>query len=139
MSGYLDDEERTHEVLRDGTLYTSDLGSIDAEGCLHLTGRQGDTINTGGLKVDPTEVESVALEHPDVADCICVAASHPLMGHVLRLIVTCRPGHQLDKQSLARFIASRLERYKVPLYYEQVDHVLRTYNGKLDRKAYAEK
>jgi long-chain acyl-CoA synthetase len=139
MSGYLDDEERTREVLREGTLYTSDLGSTDTEGCLHLTGRQGDTINTGGLKVDPTEVESVALEHPDVADCICVAASHPLMGHVLRLIVACRPGHQLDKQSLARFIASRLERYKVPLYYEQVDHVLRTYNGKLDRKAYAEK
>jgi acyl-CoA synthetase (AMP-forming)/AMP-acid ligase II len=50
--------------------------------------------------------------------------------------VVTPPGQKLDKRTLARYLADRLEPYKVPMLYEQVDTIARTYNGKLDRKFY---
>jgi len=136
MSGYLGDEEKTRQIMHDDTLFTSDLGSVDENGMLRFLGREGDVINTGGYKVAPNEVEDVVLSMQSVKDCICIAASHPVMGCVLKLLVVMKEGETLDRKETASFIASKLEGYKVPFFYEQVDSIKRTYNGKLDRKAY---
>ena len=136
MSGYLGDEALTAGILHDDTVYMSDYGRIDDEGMLHILGRENDVINVGGYKVAPTEVEDVTMEYPGITDCICIAASHPVMGMALKLLVVMAAGTTLDKRSLARHLAARLEPYKVPILYEQVDAVARTYNGKLDRKHY---
>ena len=136
MTGYVGDEEGTGNVLRGGMVYTRDVGAIDSEGRLRLLGRQDDVINVGGYKVAPTEVESAALGHPCVADCVCTATDHKIMGKALRLLVVQAPGTTLDKRSLARFLSERLEAYKVPTAYEQVDSIHRTFNGKIDRKHY---
>ena len=136
MSGYVGDPELTATVLRDNTIYTSDIGTLDEEGMLHLSGRASDVINVGGFKVSPIEVEEVAMSNPMVSDCICISASHPVTGHALKLLVVTPPGQTLDKRTLARFLADRLEPYKVPMLYEQVSTIARTYNGKLDRKYY---
>ena len=136
MSGYVGDPELTATVLRDNTIFTSDVGTLDEEGMLHLSGRASDVINVGGFKVSPIEVEEVAMSNPMVSDCICISAPHPVTGHALKLLVVTPPGQTLDKRSLARFFADRLEPYKVPMLYEQVDSIARTYNGKLDRKHY---
>ena len=136
MSGYVGDPELTATVLRDDTIFTSDIGTLDEEGMLHLSGRASDVINVGGFKVSPIEVEEVAMSSPLVSDCICISASHPVTGHALKLLVVTPPGQTLDKRTLARFLADRLEPYKVPMLYEQVDTIARTYNGKLDRKHY---
>ena len=136
MSGYVGDPERTATVLRDGVIYTSDVGMLDDEGMLHLAGREDDVINVGGFKVAPTEVENVAMEIPEIIDCICVAAQHPVLGTALKLLVVLEDGAQLDKKKIARYIKSELESYKVPFAYEAVDSICRTYNGKIDRKHY---
>ena len=136
MSGYVGDPELTATVLRDNTIFTSDVGTLDEEGMLHLSGRASDVINVGGFKVSPIEVEEVAMSNPMVSDCICISASHPVTGHALKLLVVTSPGQTLDKRTLARFLADRLEPYKVPMLYEQVDTIARTYNGKLNRKHY---
>ena len=136
MSGYVGDPELTATVLRDNTIFTSDVGTLDEEGMLHLSGRASDVINVGGFKVSPIEVEEVAMSNPMVSDCICISASHPVTGHALKLLVVTFPGQTLDKRTLARFLADRLEPYKVPMLYEQVDTIARTYNGKLNRKHY---
>lgn len=136
MTGYVGDPQATAAVLRDGALHTSDAGRLDADGMLCLTGRMDDVINVGGFKVAPSEVESVALSLPEVADCVCIAAPHPLTGTMLKLLVVLRDGAVLDKQKLARHIRAHLEVYKVPMAYEAVDSIRRTYNGKTDRKAY---
>lgn len=136
MSGYAGDPELTATVLRDDTIFTSDVGTIDAEGMLHLSGRASDVINVGGFKVSPAEVEAVAMSNPLVSDCICISASHPVTGRALKLLVVTPSDQPFDKRSLARYLASRLEPYKVPMLYEQVDAIARTYNGKLDRKHY---
>ena len=136
MTGYVGEPERTTQVLCDGVLYTSDLGSIDEQGRLHLRGREDDVINVGGYKVAPTEVEDVAMGHPSVADCICIATDHKITGKALKLLVVTAPNASLDKRSLARYLRDRLEAYKVPMLYEQVDSIRRTFNGKPDRKSY---
>lgn len=136
MSGYVGDPELTATILRDDTVFTSDIGTLDEEGMLHLSGRASDVINVGGFKVSPIEVEEVAMSNPMVSDCICISAAHPVTGRALKLLVVTSPGQTLDKRSLARYLADRLEPYKVPMLYEQVDTIARTYNGKLDRKHY---
>jgi len=136
MSGYIGEPELTATVLRGDTVYMSDLGRIDEQGRLHIGGRQDDVINVGGYKVAPTEVEDAALLLPEVKDCICISAAHPVTGNALKLLVVMADGCQLNKRRIALHLKGRLEIYKVPMLYEQVDHVERTYNGKLNRKFY---
>lgn len=136
MSGYVNDEQNTRQVLRDGKIHGSDLGYVDESGMIHLKGRQGDVINVGGFKVDPVEVESAASSHPSVKDCICIRATHPVIGTVLKLLLVPAPGAEFNKRELALHIKSRVEPHKVPTYYEVVEEISRTYNGKLNRKNY---
>lgn len=134
MTGYWHDEEATRRVLHDGMLHTADLGRIDAEGRLHLLGRNDDVINIGGFKVAPSEVEDAALAFPLVRECVCTAAAHPVMGMVLKLIVVAADGY--SSRDLARFLRAHLEPHKVPALYEQATAIRRTFNGKIDRKSY---
>lgn len=136
MEGYVDDDVSTQSVLHDEALFTSDQGRIDAEGRLHLTGRSGDIINIGGYKVNPVEVEDAALSFPAVADCICTASPHPVIGTVLKLYVVPKDGKELNKNALFTHLQQKLEHHQVPQLYTIVDHIERTYNGKLNRKFY---
>jgi len=136
MSGYVADKESTDKVLKDGRIHGSDLGFIDEDGMIHLKGRSGDVINSGGFKIDPVEVENAASAFPEIKDCICIPATHPLIGTVLKLLYVSSDGKEIDRHTLAVFLKSKLDSYKLPIYYESVDSIHRTYNGKLDRKSY---
>ena len=118
---------------------TNDNGYLDDEGMLHILGRQDDIINVGGYNVSPSEVEDVAMTLPDISDCICIATPHPITTWALKLLVVLSDGYQLDKRRIAKFINEKLERYKVPMQYEAVDHIERTANGKANRKYYRQK
>ena len=136
MSGYVDDPEMTASILRDGAVFTSDVGRIDECGMLHLIGREGDVINVGGFKVSPTEVEDAALSFSDVKDCVCIAVDHIITGKALKLLVVMKEGKVLNRKELSLFLKSKLETYKVPLQYSEIDKVERTFNGKINRKYY---
>ena len=137
MSGYLNDEEGTRRVIRDGKIHLSDLGYFDSEGLLHLTGRSDDVLNVGGYKVNPLEVENAAAEFPGVKDCICVCTQHPVIGPVLKLVLQVENEDGFNSRSLAAFLKERLDAYKVPAVYE-VAPIRYTFNGKKDRKSYKE-
>ena len=134
MSGYACDDELTAKVMKDNTIFTSDYGRIDEQGRLRLSGRADDIINTGGFKVSPTEVESVALSMPQIAECICVAAPHPVLGTALKLIYVANT--EVSKKEIALYIKGKMESFKVPFYYEQTENIQKTFNGKIDRKFY---
>jgi acyl-CoA synthetase (AMP-forming)/AMP-acid ligase II len=136
MEGYVGDEALTASVLHDGTIITSDQGKIDGQGRLHLTGRSGDIINIGGYKVNPVEVEDAALTFPDVADCICTASPHPVLGTALKLYIVPKEGSILTIKTLSAYLTQKLEHYKVPQFYSITDHIERTFNGKLNRIFY---
>lgn len=136
MCGYLGDENLTRTIMRDGWVYTADLAEIDKNDRLRLKGRTGDVINVGGYKVSPTEVEGAALSNSVVRDCICIPMQHRVLGTVLKLLVVLEDGTMLDKRKMAEFLRTKLDSYKIPMFYEQVESIRRTFNGKLDRKSY---
>ena len=135
MIGYYKEPELTAKVLKDGFIYSSDLMFFDEKGNLHFAGRGDDVINVRGFKVSPTEVENLVLKHPSVADCVCIPYEDPQQGCVIKLLVRLNEGYALDMEDITVFLSEGLEPYKVPKFIEQVDEILRTPNGKVDRKA----
>ena len=135
MLGYLNEPELTASILQDGWIRSSDLGYFDEKGRLFFAGRGDDVINVGGFKVAPTEVESAALHYPGVKDCICIGVQ-TRMGTALKLLVAMADDYPFDPKAIAAVIRPRVEPYKVPSSIEQIDEVPRTYNGKINRKAF---
>ena len=136
MSGYAGAPELTADVLRNGEVFTSDIGTLDEQGMLRLQGRQDDVINVGGYKVNPAEVEDAVSGFEPIADCICIPARHILLGTVPKLLYVPKQGQEVKPKDIADFLRGHIENYKIPLLYEAVDAIRHTYNGKLDRKAY---
>jgi O-succinylbenzoic acid--CoA ligase len=119
----------------DGWLHTGDLGTIDAYGALRVTGRQADTIVTGGENVAPGEVEAVLEAHPDVLEAAVVARADARWGEAVTAIVVGRPGRVLGGEELREHCARSLAPFKVPkrvLLREQ--SLPRTRSGKLLRR-----
>lgn len=136
MSGYVAGPEATAQVLVGGEVRMSDLGFIDENGMLCLKGRGDDVINVGGYKVNPIEVEDAVSSFGPVQDCICIPAPHVVLGSAPKLLYVPRQGQNVKPRDITDFLKCRIESYKIPLFYEAVDAIKRTYNGKLDRKAY---
>lgn len=136
MKGYVNDSELTNEVLVDGIVYTNDIGYKDDEGFIYISGRKGDVINVGGIKVSPSDVEEAALAFEGIDDCVCIAQEDKITGQALKLLVVLRQGYTLNNREISEFLSSRVEAVKVPRFYEQVEKIEKTYNGKINRKFY---
>jgi acyl-CoA synthetase (AMP-forming)/AMP-acid ligase II len=132
MLGYLDDPEATHGVLRDGWLWSGDLGRRDENGFYSLLGRRDSRINSSGFKVQPEEIEAVLALHPGVLEVAVTADPDPVRGEAIRAVIVpaSRPPSPAE---LMRFCRARLAAYKVPRRFEFVDHLPRTPLGKLRR------
>ena len=86
--------------------------------------------------VSPSEVEEAALACEGIDDCICIAVEDQITGQALKLLMVPHPGFSLEARMIRGFLSSRLEAAKVPRFYEQVEKIEKTYNGKTDRKYY---
>lgn len=124
--------------LRNGWLYTGDLGHTDQRGYLYLDDRKEDKIITGGFNVYPAEVESELAEHPAVADCAVFAIPDPKWGEAIRAAVSLRPGASASEAELLAFCKERLARFKVPKAIDIMDELPRTPVGKIMRRALRE-
>jgi O-succinylbenzoic acid--CoA ligase len=117
------------EVLR-----TGDLGALDAEGRLKVTGRRSETIVSGGENVAPTEVEAVLESHPAVAEALVEGRADPQWGEAVAARVVLAPGAEAGEEELRAFAAARLARFKVPKEIAFVAALARTPSGKLLRR-----
>lgn len=135
MKGYYNEPELTASVLQDGVVYTTDLGYLE-DGFLYILGRQDDVINIGGLKIAPTEVESVALKYKGISECICYAPVDKKGNMSIAMNVVLEKGAELDQKDFRRFMEESLESFKIPKTVTLVDEIAKTYNGKIDRKVY---
>lgn len=131
--GYLGEEQPT---FIDGFFRTGDMGRLDAEGYLHLTGRIKELINSGGKKISPQEVEDLLNQHPDIAECACVGLpdEHGVLGEIVTAFVVPVPGVQRVKlMSVRRFLQGKLEDYKIPMKIIMTEALPKTASGKLQR------
>ena len=92
MSGYWNNPEATARSLRDGWLWTGDVGAFDEDGFLTLKDRSKDMIISGGSNIYPREIEDVLNLHPAVAECSVVGRPHPEWGEEVVAFVVARPG-----------------------------------------------
>lgn len=139
MAGYLNEDADGNMQLEPvgKSFQTSDLGYMDEEGRLFLTGRKANFINVGGLKLSPVEVEDAAMGFTGILDCLCIPVSHPMMGQVPKLLIVLQEGVTLNKKEIARYLKEKLtETWKVPINYEVVEEIRKMPNGKKNRKSY---
>jgi acyl-CoA synthetase (AMP-forming)/AMP-acid ligase II len=134
--GYYKDEEKTAAtfVERDGVRWVlpGDLASVDADGTIVIHGRGSVSINTGGEKVFPEEVESALVAHPGVQDVLVVGVPDEQWGQRVVAVVQPRPGETLTVEDLRQFARTELAGYKVPRDVVVVDAIVRSPNGKPD-------
>ena len=114
VKSYFHDAEGTRRAFRDGWFLTGDIGRIDAEGFLFVTGRIKEIINRGGEKIIPAEVDAVLAAHRAVAEAAAFGVAHPTLGEDIAAAVVLRAGGTVSEQELRRFAAERLAFFKVP-------------------------
>ena len=121
----------------DGFFCTGDLGEIDSEGFLTLTGRIKDLINRAGEKISPTEIDLFLLQHPLVREAVAFAIPDEMYGEVVGAAVVC--DRELGDPELLRFLNERLAKHKVPsrIFFLQSELLPKTATGKVSRSALA--
>ena len=118
MPGYWRNEEQTRRVLRNGWLYTGDLGWLDEDGFLYFVDRQKDVIRRRGENISSQEVEDSIKRHPGVLDCAVIAVPSELGEDEVKAYVVPRPGSTLRPEELVFWCAEQLAHFKVPRYIE---------------------
>lgn len=134
MAGYRKRPAETAAALRDGWLYTGDIGEFDADGWLFIRDRKKDLVIVGGYNVYPREVEEVLFQHPDVAEASVVGVDDDYRGETLAAFVVPRDGAHVSTDALAAHCAANLARYKLPSAFHLLDALPRTSVNKPDRQ-----
>lgn len=124
----------TAQCFKAGWFFTGDLGHIDQQGDLFITGRKKLLINVAGFKVDPLEVEAVLSRHPAVADVVVVGAMQGALGEKIKAVLVLREGHRCSERDISAFVSERLADYKLPKLIEFTDEIPRSPLGKVLRK-----
>jgi long-chain acyl-CoA synthetase len=135
MRGYWKAPEATVAALRDGWLYTGDIGYVDANGFTFIQDRKKEMIKYKGFGIAPAELEAVLLEHPGVADAAVIGKPDPEAGEIPKAFLVRRPGHAgLAVEEVVAFMKERLAGYKTPREVEFVDAIPKTASGKILRR-----
>ncbi|MFJ3367029.1 class I adenylate-forming enzyme family protein [Pseudomonas sp. NPDC086251] len=140
MSEYWNLPEATAQTLRDGWLDTGDIGYLDDEGFLSITGRVKELINRGGEKISAAEIETCILDMPGVLEAAAFAIADPLLGETVGLAVHGQASTLPHEAQVCAFIAARLAGYKVPAHVFRVFEPLpRNATGKVLKAQLQEK
>ena len=132
MLGYNDDPEATAATVdAQGWLRTGDLGTMDDQGYVKITGRVKEMIIRGGENLFPTEIENVLLEHPDVAECAVVGVPDDVLGEAVAAFVRLEDGAKFDAEALRAHCRSQISPQKCPAHWQQVDEWPLTGSGKI--------
>jgi len=135
MKGYFRRPDATSQRIRNGWLYTGDVGKSSADGYYYHLGRADDMIITGGLNVYPAEVENLIYMFPGVQENIVFAIPDSKRGQVIGAALVARPGAQLNEKELLAFLRANLANFKVPDKIVVRDSLPRTSSGKTIRDA----
>ncbi|MBY0317243.1 MAG: AMP-binding protein [Reyranella sp.] len=131
MAGYWNNPEATARSLRDGWLWTGDVGAFDEEGLLTLKDRSKDMIISGGSNIYPREIEDVLNLHPAVAECSVVGRPHPEWGEEVVAFIVAREGKAAAPAELDKLCLDNIARFKRPKDYKFIEALPKNNYGKI--------
>ena len=131
MKGYLKNKQATEAVLKDGWLYSGDLGRFDEDGLLYIVDRKKDMLIRGGENVYPIEVEEVLFAMEEVLEAAVVGIPHDVYGEVAKAYVVLKGSTQLTEEEIILHCRKNLAKYKVPNSITFIDELPRNASGKV--------
>ncbi|HVK92869.1 MAG TPA: AMP-binding protein, partial [Mycoplana sp.] len=114
FAGYYDNPEANAKSFRDGWFRTGDLGHMDAQGFVYITGRASDMYISGGSNIYPREIEEKILTHPAIAEVAVLGVPDPVWGEIGIAVCVNRPGQNATEAEIADFLGPKIARYKMP-------------------------
>ncbi len=138
MKEYWQRPDETTATIKDGWLYTGDLGYLDEDGYLFIIDRKKDVIKPGGFQVWPRDVEEVITKHPDVCEVGVAGVPDEYQGEAVKAWVVLREGAQLGQEELREFCKKELSAYKVPKYVSFTESLPKSLVGKVLRRKLVE-
>jgi long-chain acyl-CoA synthetase len=134
MKGYWGKPTETANTIRNGWLYTGDLGYMDEDGYMYIVDRKKDLIKSSGFQVWPREVEEVIASHPAVAEVGVAGVPDLHSGEAVKAWVVLRAGQSITVEELREFCHQKLTGYKVPKHIQFLDALPKTTVGKILRR-----
>jgi len=139
MKGYWNKPEETAATLRDGWLYTGDIGRMDEDGYLYIVDRKKDMIIAGGFNIYPREIDEVLYQHPAVLEACAVGVPDAYRGETVKAFVVLKPGMHATEQEILDFCRERLAAYKRPRSVEFLPELPKSTVGKVLRRELVER
>lgn len=134
MKGYYNNPEATAETIKDGWLYTGDMGRVDEDGYLFLTGMKKDMIILKGQNVYPSDIEEVLSTHPKVAKAIVIGIPDKVRGEIVGAAISLKEGEVTTEQELRQFCQEHMADYKLPRQIVFTNSLPKTIATKISRK-----
>ena len=134
MTGYWQDSDSTREAIKDGWLYTGDLGFYDEKGFIYIADRKKDMIVTGGENVYPKEVEEVLYQHPAVMEAVVIGVPDEYWVERVQAVVVLKKGMQATPEEIIDFCKVHIANYKTPKGVDFVEALPKSPQGKLLKK-----
>ena len=139
MQGYWKAPTETANALRNGWLYTGDIGHVDADGYTYIVDRKKEMIKYKGFGIAPAEIESLLMEHPAVMDSAVIGVPDPEAGELPKGFVVIRQGHDVTPEDILTFANGKLAGYKKLHMVEFIDVIPKVASGKILRRELKER
>lgn len=138
MKGYWNMPEETEHTLRDGWLYTGDIGKMDEDGYLYIIDRKKDMIIASGYNIYPRDVEEVIYEHPAVQEAVVVGVPDAYRGETVKAVIVLKEGQTVTEEEMIEYCRQNLAAYKAPKIVEFRKELPKTAVGKILRRTIKE-
>jgi long-chain acyl-CoA synthetase len=133
-SGYYQQPEETADTIRDGWLYTGDIGYMDDDGYLFIVDRKKDLIIAGGFNIYPRDIDEVLFEHPKIREACTIGVPDAYRGETVKAFVVPETGETITQDEVRAWCKEKLASYKVPKQVEFMDELPKSAIGKVLRR-----
>ena len=134
MSGYYKNPAETAIVLRDGWLYTGDIGVMDEEGHFRIVDRKKDMIVAGGYNIYPKDIDEVLFQHGKIMEACAVGVPDAYRGETVKAFVVLKEGERMTEEEVVDYCREHLAAYKVPKFVEFISELPKSAVGKILRR-----
>ena len=134
MKGYYKKPEETAKTVKEGWVYTGDIGFMDDDGYITIVDRKKDMIVAAGYNIFPQEVDEILFQHPKILEACAIGVPDEYRGETVKSYIVVKPGESLDKEEVINYCKQRLAAYKVPKIIEFIDELPKSAVGKILRR-----